>query len=108
MLLYGSLFACCTVQNMASLHHACVLPWLQDGHPIIGAMPGVDGLYAAIMHSGMTLAPHVGQLVAAEVSHGQMQQAWLGPYRPGRDMQQGQGQAAYAWKGKASVHGSKP
>ncbi|PNH05379.1 hypothetical protein TSOC_008369 [Tetrabaena socialis] len=32
-------------------------PWPQDGHPVIGAAASCRGLYVAVMHSGMTLAP---------------------------------------------------
>jgi len=45
-------------------------PVPEDDLPIIG--PVADGAYAAVMHSGVTLAPIVGQLVAQEVLGGQM------------------------------------
>ena len=34
-------------------------------------MPGVAGFYVAVTHSGVTLAPLVGQLVAQEVTTGE-------------------------------------
>ena len=51
-----------------------------DGLPIIG--PLADGLYVAAMHSGVTLAAHVGELVAAEAL-GKPAEA-LAPFRPTR------------------------
>ena len=38
-----------------------------DGLPAIGPVPGTSGLYLATMHSGVTLAPLVGSLVADEI-----------------------------------------
>lgn len=49
-------------------------PMPQDGEPIIGPLPGVDGLYLAVMHSGVTLAAAVGRLVAAEIATGETAQ----------------------------------
>lgn len=46
-------------------------PMPHDGLPLIGRVPGVDGLYAAVMHSGITLAAIVGQIVAREVWGGE-------------------------------------
>jgi glycine/D-amino acid oxidase-like deaminating enzyme len=45
-------------------------PMPADGLPIVGPLPGVDGVYVAVMHSGVTLAPVVARLVAAEVVNG--------------------------------------
>jgi glycine/D-amino acid oxidase-like deaminating enzyme len=42
----------------------------QDELPIVGAVPGIAGFYVAVTHSGVTLAPLVGQLVAQEVTSG--------------------------------------
>jgi glycine/D-amino acid oxidase-like deaminating enzyme len=44
----------------------------------------VDGVYSATMHSGITLGPMIGQLVAAEVMG--TRQAILAPFRPDRAM----------------------
>lgn len=41
-------------------------PMPRDGFPILGY--GEPGLYSAVTHSGMTLAPLIGPLVAAEVT----------------------------------------
>ena len=43
-------------------------PMPSDGLPIIGRAPGFPGLYVATMHSGVTLAPAVGELVAKELT----------------------------------------
>jgi glycine/D-amino acid oxidase-like deaminating enzyme len=40
-----------------------------DGHPVLGAAPQRPDVYMAIMHSGVSLAPIVGQLVAHEMVH---------------------------------------
>ncbi|MEQ9332390.1 FAD-binding oxidoreductase [Thalassobaculum sp.] len=54
-----------------------------DGHPIIGPAPSVPGLYLAVMHAGVTLAPTVGRLAAAEILDGNPAPA-LGHCRPDR------------------------
>lgn len=51
-----------------------------DGLPVIG--PVLPGLTVAVMHSGVTLAPLVGELVAAEICG--TPQELLAPWRPGR------------------------
>ncbi len=45
-------------------------PMPADGSPVIGPVPGVEGVSVAVVHSGVTLAPVVGRLVAAEVLSG--------------------------------------
>lgn len=42
-------------------------PTPEDGFPVIGRVPGLDGLYLAVMHSGVTLAPAVGLFAAQEI-----------------------------------------
>ncbi len=54
-----------------------------DGHPVIGASPDRPDIYIAIMHSGVTLAPIVGQLSAHELING-IDVDSLDDYRPGR------------------------
>jgi glycine/D-amino acid oxidase-like deaminating enzyme len=49
-----------------------VRPMPQDERPIVGPVPGLAGFYVAVMHSGVTLAPLVGQLVAQEITTGQL------------------------------------
>ena len=58
-------------------------PIPQDGMPVIGAARGVGGLYVAVMHSGVTLAPIVGRMAADELLDGITFPA-LDPYRPER------------------------
>ena len=58
-------------------------PTPSDGFPVIGFVPGVDGLYVAAMHSGMTLAAAVGKFAAGEILS-QSSESVLAPYRPGR------------------------
>lgn len=41
-----------------------------DGLPIVGFAPQAKGLYLAVMHSGITLAPAVGRFAAAELLDG--------------------------------------
>ncbi|NKF23483.1 NAD(P)/FAD-dependent oxidoreductase [Solimonas marina] len=54
-----------------------------DGYPIIGASKTVPNAYVAAMHSGMTLAPLVGELVAMEVLDG-IRVDLLETFRPDR------------------------
>ncbi|MEZ5930905.1 MAG: FAD-dependent oxidoreductase [Alphaproteobacteria bacterium] len=42
-------------------------PIPQDGMPVVGPVDGLDGLYVAVMHSGVTLAPIVGRMAAEEM-----------------------------------------
>ena len=42
-------------------------PMPADGEPIIGPVAEVPGLYLAVMHAAVTLAPAVGRLVAREL-----------------------------------------
>ncbi|TIN27278.1 MAG: FAD-binding oxidoreductase [Mesorhizobium sp.] len=50
-----------------------------DGFPIIGRAEGVDGVYVAVMHSGITLAPAVGLFAALEILDGE-RDPLLAPY----------------------------
>ncbi len=55
-----------------------VLP--ADGHPILGRTTARPNVYLAAMHSGITLAPVVGQLAAIELLD-QVEVEFLAPYR---------------------------
>ncbi|KAG2490325.1 hypothetical protein HYH03_011275 [Edaphochlamys debaryana] len=93
---------------------AAYRPWPADGHPIVGPVPSAPGLYVALMHSGVTLAPEVGALAAAELAAWDAEagrpdparggaalaaaQAVLAPYRMDRDFEEGAKRAAYGWK----------
>ncbi len=57
-------------------------PVPQDGLPVVGAA-GPDGLYIATMHSGVTLAAIIGELVTQELTNGGPAEL-LQPYRPDR------------------------
>ncbi len=61
----------------------CVRPLPADGQSIVGRLPGAPGLYVAVTHSGVTLAAHLSQLIAAELTTG-APTAELAPYRPAR------------------------
>jgi glycine/D-amino acid oxidase-like deaminating enzyme len=55
----------------------------QDEYPILGFTEACPNLYVAATHSGVTLAPLIGQLAALEIlDHVQVET--LGPYRPSR------------------------
>lgn len=55
-------------------------PLPSDGHPVIGFAKGRRDVYITVMHSGVTLAPLVGRLVAAEILDG-VEIEPLAPYR---------------------------
>ena len=52
-----------------------------DGLPVVGPA-GPEGLWLAVMHSGATLAPLIGELVAQEMGGGTAE--LLAPYRAER------------------------
>lgn len=58
-------------------------PVPHDGFPAVGAPDGISGLYVASMHSGITLAPLIGKLVAQEVIEGKASEM-LSEFRPRR------------------------
>jgi glycine/D-amino acid oxidase-like deaminating enzyme len=41
-----------------------IRPYPEDGHSIAGGLPGAEGLYVIATHSGITLAPVLGRLMA--------------------------------------------
>jgi glycine/D-amino acid oxidase-like deaminating enzyme len=53
-----------------------------DGFPAVGPAPG-GRVHVAVTHSGVSLAPLLGRLVAAEILD-EVESDLLGPYRPGR------------------------
>ncbi|MFB4309373.1 NAD(P)/FAD-dependent oxidoreductase [Actinomadura sp. GTD37] len=57
----------------------CVRPLPADGRPLVGRHR--PGLYTAVTHSGITLGPHLADLIAADLRDGE---AALAPYRPDR------------------------
>ena len=50
---------------------------------VVGTIPGLEGFYVAVSHSGVTLGPLWGRIAAAEVLDG-VRDARLAPYRPER------------------------
>lgn len=54
-----------------------------DGLPVIGAVPGVAGLWLSVMHSGVTLAAIAAETLAAEIT-GQGESPLLAEFRPAR------------------------
>lgn len=54
-----------------------------DGFPSVGAVPSVPGYYEAVSHSGITLGPVIGRLLASEILSGQ-RPAMLADFRPER------------------------
>ena len=61
-------------------------PVPQDGLPVVGAC-GPSGLFTSVMHSGITLAPLVAEILCAEVLDQPLSNAQadlIAPYRPDR------------------------
>lgn len=54
-----------------------------DGEPVVGELPGIDGLSVVFSHSGATLALIVGELLAQQILTGEPQQL-LEPFAPAR------------------------
>ncbi|WP_145256854.1 MULTISPECIES: NAD(P)/FAD-dependent oxidoreductase [Pseudomonas] len=42
-------------------------PMTPEGKPVMGYLPGVEGVYALVAHPGIVLAPHLGRLAAEEI-----------------------------------------
>lgn len=57
-----------------------------DGHPVLGTAPRIPAAYLAIMHSGVSLAPVVGAIVAREIMD-ETTAPHLAPYRPDRQFE---------------------
>jgi glycine/D-amino acid oxidase-like deaminating enzyme len=58
-------------------------PTPADGFPVIGRPKNIEGLYVAMMHSGITLAPAIGLFAAAEILEGR-RDGLIAPYHPDR------------------------
>jgi glycine/D-amino acid oxidase-like deaminating enzyme len=65
---------------------ACFRPVTEDGLPLIGRVPGVDGAYVATGHSvwGMLNAPATGEAMAELILDGAARHVDLAPFAPGR------------------------
>jgi glycine/D-amino acid oxidase-like deaminating enzyme len=58
----------------------CWRPMPLDEYPIIGFAPGSSSVYVTVTHSGVTLAPIIGELAALELLDG-VKVDLLAPYR---------------------------
>ncbi|HZY66534.1 MAG TPA: FAD-dependent oxidoreductase [Rubrobacteraceae bacterium] len=58
-------------------------PIPEDGFPCVGAVAGIPGYYEAVTHSGVTLGPLIGRLLAKEILAGEIDPL-LAPFRPDR------------------------
>ena len=58
-------------------------PMPLDGYPVLGSAPSAPNLYVAVTHSGVTLAPVIGELAAMEIVDGARVEI-LDHYRPER------------------------
>lgn len=65
---------------------ACFRPVTEDGLPLIGGVPGVDGAYVATGHSvwGMLNAPATGEAMSELILDGTTRHVDLAPFAPGR------------------------
>jgi glycine/D-amino acid oxidase-like deaminating enzyme len=54
-----------------------------DGHSCVGALSRIPGYYEAVTHSGVTLGPLVGRLLAHEILTGEVD-SLIAPFRPDR------------------------
>src|SRR6266436_9486013 len=65
---------------------ACFRPVTEDGLPLIGAVPGIDGAYVATGHSvwGMLNAPATGEAMSELILDGASRRVDLAPLAPGR------------------------
>ena len=54
-----------------------------DGHSCVGALSRIPGYYEAVTHSGVTLGPLLGRLLAREILTGEVDPL-IAPFRPDR------------------------
>ncbi len=54
-----------------------------DGYPIVGPVPGLDGLYIVCTHSGVTMGPLLGRIAAREIM-GDIADMRIATFRPER------------------------
>ncbi len=60
-------------------------PMPQDGFPLVGRMNSIEGLYIAVTHSGITLAPAIGAFGAEDILNDHRHEL-LAPYPPDRNI----------------------
>jgi glycine/D-amino acid oxidase-like deaminating enzyme len=70
-----------------------VRPMPADGHTIAGRLPGARNAWVVATHSGITLGPLLGSLLAGEIAGGAPSEV-LAPFRPSRFMRSGLSAAA--------------
>ena len=58
-------------------------PMPPDGLPVLGHLPSTPNAYITYTHSGVTLAPMIGEMAALEIRTG-VETEILAPYRPER------------------------
>ena len=58
-------------------------PVPEDGHSCVGALPAIPGYYEAVTHSGVTLGPLIGRLLAREILTGEIDPL-IAPFRADR------------------------
>ena len=54
-----------------------------DGYPVVGPVPGMEGLYVVCTHSGVTMGPLLGRIVAREITTGAVDSR-IATFRPER------------------------
>ena len=64
-------------------HRIGTRPIPEDGFPCVGAVSGIPGYYEAVTHSGVTLGPLIGRLLAREVLTSEIDPL-VAPFRPDR------------------------
>jgi glycine/D-amino acid oxidase-like deaminating enzyme len=60
-----------------------VRPMPEDGLPCVGSVPEIPGYYEAVTHSGVTLGPLLGRLLAREILADEVD-GLISPFRPDR------------------------
>jgi glycine/D-amino acid oxidase-like deaminating enzyme len=60
-----------------------IRPVPADGHSCVGALSRIPGYYEAVTHSGVTLGPLIGRLLAREILTGEVDPLLM-PFRPDR------------------------
>ena len=60
-----------------------VRPVPADGHSCVGALSAIPGYFEAVTHSGITLGPLIGRLLAREILTGEVDPL-IAPFRPDR------------------------
>jgi glycine/D-amino acid oxidase-like deaminating enzyme len=65
---------------------ACFRPVTEDGLPLIGKVPRIEGAYVATGHSvwGILNAPATGEALAELIADGATRSTDLGPFEPSR------------------------